>query len=214
MSSSELTVIMATKPGANIFNTPCFPVLSHIFSYFLLLLSCSVIVFFRNDIKKLSFITVLLMFLIIKHWERPLITSYFFNPVAPAEGQYLRGNLERENLGDDPFNQFHEWFNKAASTEGLTMPEATTLSTAHLPSGRVSARIVYLKELDSRGFVVYSNWGTSRKSEDIRSNGHASLTFWWKELERQVRVEGITERLTPEQSQVYYDTRYTASFLL
>jgi len=113
-------------------------------------------------------------------------------------------------LQNDPFIQFHEWFSQASTTPGLTMPEATTLSTAHMPSGRVSARMVYLKELDNKGFVIYSNWGTSRKSEDINSNAHASLTFWWKELERQVRVEGITERLTAEQSQVYYDTRYVS----
>lgn len=90
----------------------------------------------------------------------------------------------------------------------VPQPEATTFSTAHLPSGRVSARIVYLKELDHRGFVIYSNWETSHKSKDIDSNPQASLTFWFRELERQVRVEGVTERLTPEESQVYYDTRY------
>lgn len=130
---------------------------------------------------------------------------------APAEGQYLAGALERSALNPDPFLQFHNWFQYASQYPGLTMPEATTLSTAELPSGRVSARIVYLKELDAKGFVVYSNWGTSRKSSDIRTNAHASLTFWWKELERQVRVEGITERLTDEQSQVYYDTRVRGS---
>jgi len=128
---------------------------------------------------------------------------------APKEEQYLSGQLDRENLNDNPFLQFHEWFEQASKT--VTMPEATTLSRAHLPSGRVSARMVYLKELDNKGFVIYSNWDTSRKSEDIRSNKHASLTFWWKEMERQVRVEGITERLTSEQSQLYYDTRIRGS---
>lgn len=56
--------------------------------------------------------------------------------------------------------------------------------------------------------MVYSNWGTSRKSKDIANNPNAALTFWWREQERQVRVEGVTERLKPEESQVYYDTRY------
>lgn len=86
-----------------------------------------------------------------------------------------------------------------------------TLSTAELPSGRVSARMVYLKELDARGFVIYSNWATSRKAADVRSNPYASLTFWWRELERQVRVEGPVERLTDEESQVYYNTRIRGS---
>jgi len=71
--------------------------------------------------------------------------------------------------------------------------------------------MVYLKELDEEGFVIYSNWGTSRKSKDVDSNPHAALTFWWREIERQVRVEGRVERLTNEQSQVYYDTRIRGS---
>jgi pyridoxamine 5'-phosphate oxidase len=90
-------------------------------------------------------------------------------------------------------------------------PETVTFSTAELPSGRVSARMVFMKELDERGFVVYSNWGTSRKAKDIESNPHAALTFWWREMERQVRVEGTTERLSDEESQVYYDTRARGS---
>lgn len=70
---------------------------------------------------------------------------------------------------------------------------------------------MYLKELDSRGFVIYSNWGTSQKAKDVESNPWASLAFWWRELERQVRVEGRVERLTLEESQVYYDTRIRGS---
>jgi pyridoxamine 5'-phosphate oxidase len=82
--------------------------------------------------------------------------------------------------------------------------------------------MVYLKELESgtattagggagAGFVVYSNFGTSRKSADLATNPHASLCFWWKPLERQVRVEGKVQRLTPEESQVYFDTRARGS---
>lgn len=71
--------------------------------------------------------------------------------------------------------------------------------------------MVYLKELDDRGFVIYSNWGTSRKAKDIESNPYASLTFWWQELERQVRVEGAVERLKDEESQIYYDMRLRSS---
>ena len=66
---------------------------------------------------------------------------------------------------------------------------------------------MYLKELDDRGFVVYSNWATSRKAADLESNPQAGLAFWWRELERQVRVEGETERLSVEESQRYYDLR-------
>ncbi|KAI9772449.1 MAG: hypothetical protein M1840_000652 [Geoglossum simile] len=132
---------------------------------------------------------------------------------APANGtpnsqaeQYAIGTLSRDDLLPSPIDQFHAWFT-AACTCKADQPEATTFSTAHLPSGRVSARIVYLKELDQRGFVVYSNWDTSRKAHDVASNPRVALTFWWREMQRQVRVEGLAERLAPEASQVYYDTR-------
>jgi pyridoxamine 5'-phosphate oxidase len=97
------------------------------------------------------------------------------------------------------------------SIEKVHQPETVTLSTATLPSGKVSARMVYLKEVDSKGFVIYSNFLTSRKSHDLKSNPYAALTFWWHELERQVRVSGPVERLTAAESQVYYDTRIRGS---
>jgi pyridoxamine 5'-phosphate oxidase len=71
--------------------------------------------------------------------------------------------------------------------------------------------MVYLKELDSSGFIIYSNFGTSRKWQDLEGNKWASLTFWWRELERQVRVEGKCERMSSEESQVYFDTRIRGS---
>lgn len=123
--------------------------------------------------------------------------------------QFKIGTLTRTDLDNDPFKQFHKWFSDPVLRG--TVPETVTLSTAELPSGRVSSRMVYLKELDDRGWVIYSNWGTSRKARDIASNPYASLCFWWKPLERQVRVEGPCERLTAQESQVYYDTRARGS---
>jgi pyridoxamine 5'-phosphate oxidase len=126
--------------------------------------------------------------------------------------QYTKGSLTIDQLDASPLTQFDTWF-KHANEEKVHQPETVTLSTAELPSGRVSARMVYLKEMDDKGFVIYSNWGTSRKAKDVESNPHAALTFWWHELERQVRVEGPCERLTSEESQVYYDTRIRGSRL-
>lgn len=142
-----------------------------------------------------------------------------------------QGGLHRRDLDQaSPITQFHSWFSAAqshaapaAATIGtdshqqqqhapaIPHPETCTLSTASLPSGRVSARVVYMKELDARGFVVYSNFGTSRKARDLESNPHASLVFWWEALERQVRVEGRAERLPAEESQRYFDTRVRGS---
>lgn len=109
-------------------------------------------------------------------------------------------------MENDPTTLFLKWFKEAQSASKL--PEAVTLSTARLPSGRVSSRVVLFKELDKDGSVViYSNWGTSKKSKDVKSNPHAAITFFWPELERQVRVEGVTEFLSNEESQIYFNTR-------
>lgn len=59
--------------------------------------------------------------------------------------------------------------------------------------------------------MIYSNWGTSQKAKDVESNPQAALAFWWKDLERQVRVEGRVERLSREESQIYFDTRVRGS---
>lgn len=163
-----------------------------------------------------------------------LNTSLTHCSVAPAgteahgqAEQFTAGSLHRRDLDpSSPIPQFHAWFTQAqrarlsssstasssSSEAAVPHPETCTLSTASLPSGRVSARMVYLKELDaSGGFVVYTNLGTSRKAADLATNPHASLVFWWEALQRQVRVEGPTERITRDQSQAYYDTRVRGS---
>ncbi|KAF2168836.1 hypothetical protein M409DRAFT_65212 [Zasmidium cellare ATCC 36951] len=140
-------------------------------------------------------------------------THKIFAPGGANDSQqYTKGSLDESQLDPNPFTQFDIWF-KHANEEKVHQPETVTLSTVELPSGRVSARMVYLKEMDERGFVIYSNWGTSRKASDISSTPqpYAALTFWWHELERQVRVEGPCERLSREESQVYFDTRIRGS---
>jgi pyridoxamine 5'-phosphate oxidase len=140
------------------------------------------------------------------------------------EGGLLRSSLNPT----DPIAQFRSWFDIASKPEaGIAHPETCTLATAALPSGRVSARMVYLKEIEGfgdrgveeGGFVVYSNFGTSRKGGDLFGSGgdgeggnpNAALVFWWEPLERSVRVEGRAERVTTQQSQAYYDTRVRGS---
>ncbi|KAF4984862.1 hypothetical protein FZEAL_15 [Fusarium zealandicum] len=140
--------------------------------------------------------------------------------VAPAGSQahgqaeqFTKGSLVRSQLNPStPIPQFHEWFSRAQQQgSGVGHPESCTLSTASLPSGRVSSRTVYLKELDPRGFVVYTNLGTSRKAADMASNPRAALLFFWEALQQQVHVEGRTERLGSDESQTYYDTRARGS---
>lgn len=132
--------------------------------------------------------------------------------------QFTLGTLSRADLdGSSPIPQFHKWFSEAQDAIGQqggaggATAETCTLSTAELPSGRVSSRMVYLKELDAQGYVVYSNFGTSRKAADLDTNAHAALCFYWSALQRQVRVEGVASRLSREQSQAYFDTRARGS---
>ncbi|CAH0049564.1 unnamed protein product [Clonostachys solani] len=139
--------------------------------------------------------------------------------------QFTLGKLHRSDLNPtSPIAQFNTWFSQAqkasTTTEAANQqqaplvahPEACTLSTASLPSGRVTSRVVYLKELDADGgFVVYSNLSTSRKARDLETNPHAALLFYWEGLQRQVRVEGVATRLSREESQVYFDTRVRGS---
>jgi len=131
-------------------------------------------------------------------------------PTSSQADQYTKSALTHTDLSPDPLTQFHTWFAHAQSTS-VHQPETVCLSTCELPSGRVSSRYVYLKELDSLGFVLYSNWATSRKARDFSTNPRVALAFWWRELERQVRVEGVAERVTGAESQVYYDTRIRGS---
>ena len=144
----------------------------------------------------------------------------------------------------NPLHQFDSWF-RDPRLPPSTSPETCTLATALLPSGRVSARVVYLKELDERGWVVYSNWGSregkgrhvfgdgagigslqdngvpgaiprdgeqgakddGEGDEILRGNKWAALTFNWANVERQVRIEGLVEPLTREESEMYWRTR-------
>lgn len=135
--------------------------------------------------------------------EKPII-------FAPPTYQYEKGNLNESDIDASPIKQFHKWFEDARSTltEGLSIiPESTIFSTARLPSGRVSSRVVLLKELDTLGFTVYSSWENSKKSKDFESNKYASLNFFWPHIQRQVRVEGVMEKVTRETSERYFKTR-------
>jgi pyridoxamine 5'-phosphate oxidase len=103
----------------------------------------------------------------------------------------------------NPFEQFKEWFKEAEDAQ-LNEPTAMHLSTVSL-SGRPSGRIVLLKGLDT-GFVFYTNYD-SRKGKDLINHPFAAVTFFWAELERQVRIEGTVEKVKPEMSELYFASR-------
>ncbi|CAL9731891.1 pyridoxamine 5'-phosphate oxidase [Monosporozyma unispora] len=126
---------------------------------------------------------------------------------APETYQYDKYTLSEEQLDKDPIEQFTKWFDEAKADPKENLPESITFSSAELPSGKVSSRVLLFKELDHRGFTIYSNWGTSGKAHDIETNPNAAINFFWRDLQRQVRVEGFTEFVNRETSERYFRTR-------
>jgi pyridoxamine 5'-phosphate oxidase len=116
---------------------------------------------------------------------------------------YKSGELLESNIQQSPFEQFQVWFNDALGGKILE-PNAMTLATCD--HNKPSARIVLLKGVDARGFVFYTNY-QSRKGNDIENNPHAALLFFWDALERQIRIEGVVERIDRENTEIYFKSR-------
>lgn len=104
----------------------------------------------------------------------------------------------------DPVEQFSIWMNEAINSN-IIDPHAMILATSS-NNGKPSARVVLLREFDNRGFVFYSNY-QSAKAKDLNENPAAALLFFWAELERQVRIEGIVEKISREESEKYFASR-------
>jgi len=118
--------------------------------------------------------------------------------------EYEAGELNENDLTSDPLEMFGKWLEEAV-TAGVTEPNAMTLATA-TTEGRPSARVVLLKEMNSEGFVFFTNY-LSRKGRELLMNPYAALVFDWHEMERQVRIEGRVEKLTAGESDVYFNSR-------
>jgi pyridoxamine 5'-phosphate oxidase len=123
---------------------------------------------------------------------------------AQLRVEYQRASLDEHDVDRDPFRQFARWFEEALAAR-VPEPNAMTLATTSA-DGRPAARIVLLKEVDARGFCFYTNYD-SRKGRDLATDPRAALVFFWVELERQVRVEGVTERVSSEESDGYFALR-------
>jgi pyridoxamine 5'-phosphate oxidase len=118
--------------------------------------------------------------------------------------EYLAGELSEDNVLGDPHLQFMEWLEDAIRS-GISDPTAMALATSGA-SGKPSVRIVLLKEAREDGFVFFTNY-VSPKAQDIEVNPHASLMFYWPGLERQIRTEGVVERIPASESDAFYDSR-------
>lgn len=109
-----------------------------------------------------------------------------------------------EKAGNDPFALFDHWFTEAA---GIDPNNAAVVALATAtPDARPSLRMVLLKGYRPDGFLFYSNY-ESRKASELAQNPFAAMTFWWPEPERQVRIEGKIEKVSPKESDAYFASR-------
>lgn len=123
--------------------------------------------------------------------------------IANIRREYLGQPLSESDSDPNPFRQFARWFAQVRELE----PDATEMALATATrDGRPSVRTVLLKGVDDRGFVFYTNYN-SRKARELAATGRASLMFYWRSLERQVRVEGRAEKVSAEESDAYFASR-------
>lgn len=128
--------------------------------------------------------------------------------LADLRKEYTQAGLDLPDLAADPIDQFHAWF-AVALAANLHEPNAMILATAGR-DGAPSARTVLLKGFDARGFVFFTNYG-SRKGQELADNPRAALVFYWAELERQIRIEGTVEPVSPAESDAYFNSRPPSS---
>ncbi len=130
--------------------------------------------------------------------------------IADLRKEYAQDELDVHHVLQDPLAQFQRWFDEAYAAE-VPEPNAMTLATAN-ERGIPNARIVLLKGVDEGGFVFYTNY-ESQKGQELSENPHASLVFYWHELERQVRVKGEVEPVSSKTSDAYFQSRPSGSRL-
>ncbi len=124
--------------------------------------------------------------------------------IADLRKSYERAELNEDASCADPLKQFEQWLNEAIAAE---VPEPNAMTVATVASDmRPSTRIVLIKGFDERGIVWYTNYG-SRKGTELAGNPYAALQFHWVELERVVRIEGVVEKVSDEESDAYFNSR-------
>lgn len=124
--------------------------------------------------------------------------------IADIRKDYQLQTLSEADVSTDPIVQFGKWWDEAVKSD-IDEVNAMTLATVK-KDGIPSARIVLLKEYDTKGFVFFTNYN-SHKGEELSQNPNACLVFFWKELERQVRITGTAEKISMEESIAYFNKR-------
>ncbi|CAH2101908.1 unnamed protein product [Euphydryas editha] len=117
--------------------------------------------------------------------------------------------LEKDLVSKEPFNQFKAWFDEACTRKEILEPNAMCLSTA-TKDGHPSARFVLCKGYGKEGFKFFTHYG-STKAKQMEENPYVAATFYWEILNRSVRIEGVVEKLSEEESTKYFHSRPTPS---
>ncbi len=128
--------------------------------------------------------------------------------IADIRKDYKLQQLEEKDVAKDAIEQFTRWWQDAVNSE-ITEVNAMTLATVNT-DGQPDARIVLLKDYNENGFVFFTNYN-SQKGNEIAGNPKAALVFFWKELERQIRIEGIIEKTSAAESDEYFNSRPAGS---
>jgi pyridoxamine 5'-phosphate oxidase len=126
------------------------------------------------------------------------------NSIAHIRKIYQLASLSEDEVDENPLKQFEIWWLQAIESK-IDEPNAMTLATSTL-TGKPSARTVLLKGINEKGFLFFTNY-SSRKGKEIEENPSVSLLFFWKELERQVRIEGKVQKISEVESDVYFHQR-------
>lgn len=124
--------------------------------------------------------------------------------LANIRKDYRKATLDVSSVNIDPLKQFEQWFQEALQAEVME-PNAMHLATVN-DQGRPSARLVLLKGLEKNQFIFYTNY-QSKKGRELESNPACALTFFWPELERQIRISGAATRVSAETSDAYFKSR-------
>lgn len=143
-------------------------------------------------------------FFICVNWRNFVQQLSTMQNVADIRTDYKKQSLLEADVDADPIKQFKAWWNEALKSD-IYEVNAMTLATAGA-DGVPSARIVLLKGFDEKGFVFFTNYN-SQKGNELAQNDKACLVFFWKELERQVRVTGVAEKISSEESIAYFNSR-------
>lgn len=112
--------------------------------------------------------------------------------------------LDENHIDKNPYTQFQVWFEEAVNAQILD-PYAMSVATVGKDM-QPSVRLVYMRDISEKGFVFYTNYD-SRKAQDIDFNNKVALNFFWVEVERQIRVEGIVQKVSPADSDIYFNNR-------